>query len=111
MKKFHLAISSNDIAASVNDYTKRLESKPCLVIKGEYALWRTPTLNLSVRFIEHGKPFEVRHLGWEEASASSFSETKDINGISWEHFSAEQQAKEINELWPNAQYKVELGHD
>lgn len=41
-------------------------------------------------------PGALRHLGREDESASSFSEEKDVNGLTWERFSAEQQAAEIN---------------
>jgi ribulose kinase len=27
-----------------------------------------------------------------------------VNGIVWEHFSAQQQADEINEIWPEVNY-------
>ena len=49
MKKIHLAISTQDLAASVEDYSRRLNAQPDLVIAGQYALWRTDTLNFSVR--------------------------------------------------------------
>ena len=38
MKKLHLAISTNDIAATVQDYSDRLNAKPSLVE------WAMPTL-------------------------------------------------------------------
>lgn len=49
MKKFHLAILTDDIAATVQDYSHRLSAQPCVVVDGEYALWRTEMLNISVR--------------------------------------------------------------
>ncbi len=39
MKKLHLAISTNDIEATVKDYSQRLSAQPCLVVAGEYALF------------------------------------------------------------------------
>ena len=62
------------------------------------------SLNVSIRQDQSCVPGELRHLGWEDDSASSFSEEKDVNGITWERFSAKQQADEINELWPEANY-------
>jgi len=29
----------------------------------------------------------------------------DVNGIVWERFNAQQQADEINELWPEANFR------
>ena len=107
MKKLHLAISTNDVAATVEDYTQRLSSPPCLVIQEEYALWRTDTLNLSVRQDSNCTPGQIRHLGWENENASSFSQSTDVNGIVWENFTALQQAAEINEIWTEANYQPE----
>lgn len=102
--KFHIAIATNDIEATVKDYSKRLGIAPCSFIIGEYALWRTQTLNVSVRYDKHCKSGELRHLGWEDAEAPKFSQETDINGIVWERFTAQQQADEINELWADAEY-------
>ena len=104
MKKLHLAIATNDIAASVQDYTARLGCKPCVVIENQYALWRTETLNMSVRQDSSCKPGDLRHLGWEDAKAVEFTSSKDVNSIVWEHFSAEQQAEEIEMAWPGTHY-------
>lgn len=107
MKRLHLAIATQDIAGTVADYSVRLESKPCVLIDGEYALWRTAQLNLSVRHDPTCKPGELRHLGWEDPAAPEFSESRDVNGIVWERFSAQQQATEIDEIWPDSGYKVD----
>ena len=106
MKKLHIAISTDKIEESIKDYTVRLGAEPCSFIANEYALWRTECLNLSIRQDPSCKPGELRHLGWEDSSASEFTEETDINGITWERFSAQQQADEINELWPEANYKL-----
>lgn len=81
--------------------------EPCSFVKNEYALWRTASLNVSIRQDPNCTPGELRHLGWEDDSAPGFSEDKDVNGITWERFSAQQQADEINELWPEAGYQPE----
>lgn len=105
MKKIHIAISSNDIEKTVRDYTKRLNCEPCLIVKGEYALWRTETVNFSVRWDTKKEPGNLRHLGWEDSEAQEFTEETDVNGIVWERFSAETQAEEIKELWPDTDYQ------
>lgn len=104
MKRFHLAIGVEDIEASVADYTRRLEAKPDLVIPGHYALWRTPTLNLSIRHI-HGTEAQLRHVGWEDPAAETLSVEHDVNGLIWEHFSARDQAMEIRANWPDVDYE------
>lgn len=105
MKKLHIALSTDKIEESIKDYTIRLGVEPCSHIANEYALWRTNILNVSIRQDSSCKPGELRHLGWEDSSASEFSEDKDVNGITWERFSAQQQADEINALWREAKYK------
>jgi catechol 2,3-dioxygenase-like lactoylglutathione lyase family enzyme len=104
VKKLHIAISTNKIEETIKDYSARLGMQPCSYVKDEYALWRTDSLNVSIRQDESCAPGELRHLGWEDDTASKFSEEKDVNGITWERFSAQQQADEINELWPEASY-------
>lgn len=100
MKRFHLAIATQDIASTVQDYTERMGMEPCAVVEGEYALWRNKFLNISVRQDPSCKPGELRHLGWEDSDANEFTTSTDVNGIVWEHFSAQQQADEMTEIWP-----------
>lgn len=100
MKRFHVAVATRDLATSVEDYTRRLGVRPDLVVPGEYALWRTDLLNLSARMVHDASP-GVRHLGFEDPRAESFSEDIDVNGVVWEHFSAEDQLAEIRSLWPD----------
>lgn len=104
MKKLHIAIATNKIEETIKDYSVRLGMKPCSFVKNEYALWRTDSLNVSVRQDATCKPGELRHLGWEDPSATEFSQDTDVNGIVWERFNAQQQADEINELWPEANF-------
>ena len=104
MKKLHIAISTNKIEETIKDYSARLGMEPCSFVKNEYALWRTDSLNVSVRQDATCKPGELRHLGWEDPSATEFSQETDVNGIVWERFSAQQQADEIKELWPEANF-------
>ena len=103
MKRFHIAIGVSDISRSVDDYTRRLGCSPSVVVPDEYALWRTSTINLSIRRTSEAVGM-LRHLGWEDPSAQDFATERDVNGILWEHFSAEQQAREIFETWPHAKH-------
>lgn len=102
MRRFHLAISTNNITASVADYSQRLGAEPVLVVPEEYALWRTERLNVSIRQDPNCKPGEVRHVGWEDDRAESFSAERDVNGLLWERFSPTAQVAEIKSLWPSA---------
>ena len=104
MKKLHIAIATDNIEESIKDYSTRLGMELCSFIPNEYVLWRTQSLNVSVRQDLTCKTGELRHLGWEDSSASEFSQDTDVNGIVWERFNAQQQADEINELWPEADY-------
>jgi hypothetical protein len=104
MKKIHVAISVSDIAKSISDYNLRIGEVPCVVVPGEYALWRTESINFSIRKdVRVGG--SLRHLGVEDDSAKKFSEEKDLNGISWETFSEKQQDDEIIYYWPHAEFK------
>ena len=105
MKKFHLAIATDNLSATIADYTQRLSAEPCVVVENEYALWRTETLNISVRRDSSCPVGTVRHVGWEDTAATEFSAETDVNGLLWEKFSAPVQAAEINEIWPEAGYQ------
>lgn len=85
------------------DYTDRLGAEPVVIVPGEYALWRTERLNLSIRKV-NGSSDPLRHLGWEDSEAQSFTTETDCNGIVWENFATIHQAHEINEIWPDANY-------
>ncbi|BAW95302.1 hypothetical protein NIES970_02050 [[Synechococcus] sp. NIES-970] len=105
MKKFHLAIATNNLTATIQDYSQRLGADPCIVIENEYALWRTETLNISIRHDSNCPTGTVRHVGWEDPTASEFSQETDVNGLIWERFSAADQATEINNIWPGINYR------
>ncbi len=111
MKKIHLAISTNKIDESIKDYSERLGVEPCSFVANEYALWRTESLNLSIRQDENCKPGQLRHLGWEDDSTSVYREDTDVNGILWEYFNAQQQADEINQIWSEAEYQPKYPKD
>lgn len=107
MKKLHIAIATNKLEESMRDYSERLGVAPCSFVSNEYALWRTETLNVSIRQDDKCKPGELRHLGWEDSSADESSQDTDVNGIVWERFSAQHQADEINHIWPEANFVPE----
>ena len=104
MRRIHIAIGVTDIAASVTDYTRRLGAAPVVVVSGDYALWRTDTINLSIRRVAAGMAGQLRHLGWEDEACEAFTVETDVNGIAWERFTAEQQAGEIQSAWPDTDY-------
>jgi hypothetical protein len=106
MQKIHIAISTNDIEKTVKDYTQRLRCEPCLVVEEQYALWRTDTVNFSVRYDASCSKGSLRHFGWEDPKVTQFSEETDVNGIVWERFNASNQADEINEIWPHVNYSI-----
>ena len=99
MRRFHLALAVADVHASVQEYTRRLGAEPEVVVPGEYALWRIPELNLSIRRLP-GTQSCVRHLGWEDPHADTLSVDHDINGLVWERFSPVDQQREIAANWP-----------
>jgi len=61
-------------------------------------------LNLSIRQNPSCKLGKLRHLGWEDATASELTTSTDVNSILWRNFTAEQQADEIRAIWPGADY-------
>jgi catechol 2,3-dioxygenase-like lactoylglutathione lyase family enzyme len=100
-KKFHIAIAVKDIDAAVRDYSRRLGAAPTLIVADEYALWRTATLNFSIRKTKDA-PGAVRHVGWEDPTATGFTRETDANGLLWERFTEQDQQEEITRLWPTA---------
>ncbi len=108
MKKLHLALGVSNVESSVEDYSSRLEKEPDVVVPGQYALWRTQHLNMSIRKISDEAAGQLRHLGWENPEATEFTKEYDSNQILWEEFSAAQQAQEIEEAWPGTGYEPKM---
>jgi hypothetical protein len=106
MKKLHIAIGVDDIEESVKQYSVEFNESPVLIIPGQYALWRTDFLNVSIRKTKPEEIGKLRHLGWEKESVDKFSIKKDCNGIEWEEFDAKLQEKEIKSIWPEIQYNA-----
>ena len=98
--RFHIALSAADIEAAVNDYRRRLGTEPVVVVSGEYALFRTRELNVSLRRDATVPSGQLRHLGWEDPAAEAFTSERDALGIVWERFSEEGQRVEIEAAWP-----------
>ena len=105
MRKLHIAISTDKIEQTIADYSARLGVWPCANIPGEYALWRTESLNVSVRQDPACEVGSLRHLGWEDSTAPESTQETDVNGIVWERFTAQHQANEINQIWPETHYQ------
>ena len=101
MKRLHLALGVADISFSIKEYTSRLGQIPIVIIKDKYALFRTDTLNVSIRKVDSSE-IGLRHLGWEDSTHVQFVEEADCNGITWEYFSKNTQIKEILDVWPTA---------
>lgn len=106
MKRFHISIAVADFAASVADYSARLSCNPCVVEDGRYALWRTDILNFTISCKQGQQSGVIRHIGFENDAATGICEEQDVNGIVWETFSRDAQAKETAEKFPNAKVFV-----
>lgn len=104
MKLFHISIAVSDFAASLTDYTSRLGCKPSVVVEGRYALWKTDLLNFTISCREGQQAGVVRHIGFEDIAEKTFREEKDVNGITWEYFSADSQMQEVKEKFPGAKH-------
>lgn len=102
--KVHLAIAVENLEQSIEDYSTRLRVRPDLVLENTYALWRTDILNLSIRVTGESVGL-VRHVGFEDESASEFTAEKDVNGLLWETFNKHHQAAEIELAWPGTNYE------
>ena len=67
MQRFHLALTTHNLESTISDYSVRLGIAPEVVVQGEYALWRTDSLNVSVRVDLSSKAGSLRHLGFEDS--------------------------------------------
>jgi hypothetical protein len=105
VRRFHIAIGVADVGAAAPDDSARLGCPPAVLVPGEYALWRTASLNFSIRRAFGDEAGRLRHLGWEDPDCGGFATSIDCSGIVREHFSADQQAAEIAEAWPGADYR------
>lgn len=86
MRRIHIALAVDDLAATIADYTSRLGAEPVAVVADTYALWRTSEVNLSVN-ADAPSGTRLRHLGFEDDAVGERTESRDVNGILWEAFS------------------------
>jgi hypothetical protein len=110
MKRFHIALAVRDLQSSIIDYSARLGQKPTVVVESKYAMWRTDILNFSINEMPESvgqsqRTGQLRHIGFEDDTAESFSSTLDVNGIEWESFSEKEQDERIV-----AMYGIPAGH-
>lgn len=94
MRRLHVALAVDDLDATIADYSGRLGADPVAVVPGRSALWRTPEVNLSVN-CGTGAGQRLRHLGFEDDSAGARTESRDVNGLTWESFTVESQDEGI----------------
>jgi hypothetical protein len=98
MRRFHIALAVADLKDSIRDYSARLGIEPTAVVAGKYAMWRTDALNFSINQMP-ARAGQLRHLGFEDSEAGSFSSDHDVNGIEWELFSPKAQDEKIVEVY------------
>jgi len=67
---------------------------PTAVVPGQYAMWRTDLLNFSINE-SPDRAGQLRHVGFEDDSATGYTCTRDVNGIEWELFSRQEQDERI----------------
>ena len=99
-RRFHLALAVDDVDRVVRDYSDRLGAPPVQLVPGAYALWRTPEVNLSVsraRGADVGA--QLRHVGFEDASAAEKTTATDCTGLMWERFGPDHQDAEIAQIY------------
>ncbi|MGH9089089.1 MAG: hypothetical protein ACRDYZ_13435 [Acidimicrobiales bacterium] len=101
MRRIHVALAVDDLEATVDDYTERLDAEPVAVVPGKYALWRTDEVNLSVN-ADASTAQRLRHLGFEDDAVTEKTESHDVNGIMWESFSSTWQDRGLVRIygWP-----------
>jgi len=101
-RKIHIALSVGKLDEIIDDYSRRLGCKPEVIVQNQYALWRTETVNLSIRVDPEVAPGSLRHLGFEDENVEGFTSSTDPLGIVWESFREQDQKAEINDAWPGA---------
>ena len=106
MKRIHVALAVSNLDDVVADTRHRLGVEPCVVVPDTYALFRTASVNLSLT-VNAEQAGRLRHLGVEDPEAEAFAAEPGPDGLVWERFTAEQQADEINALWPGSSYTPE----
>jgi catechol 2,3-dioxygenase-like lactoylglutathione lyase family enzyme len=98
MKRFHIALAVADLDQSIADYSERLGQAPTVVVPSKYAMWRTDLLNFSINELL-ARAGQLRHVGFEDDNATGYQASRDVNGLEWEWFSAEEQDRRIVETY------------
>jgi hypothetical protein len=80
-RRFHLAVGVAAPEASIADDSTRLAQEPECVVPGVHALWRTATLNLSIRVVDAADAGQLRHLRWEEPDAVGYADPTFIRRL------------------------------
>ena len=106
MRRFHISISVSDFTAALADYSQRLQAEPVIVSEGRYAQWQTDCLNFTISCKPAQEAGQVRHIGFEDDSASGMREEVDTAGITWEYFHPDAQKDEVCKKFPNAVVKA-----
>lgn len=101
MERVHIAIGVSSLSESISFYEKKFSVSPELIIPHEYALFKTETMNISLRVVPENQ-IGVRHVGVESMRFDSFTAEKDPSGVLWESFNEQAQYDEIEEIWPNS---------
>jgi hypothetical protein len=88
-RRFHVALAVDHVDGVAADSAERLGESPVVSIAGEYALWRTSEINLS---ISKARPDEerLRHVGFEDPEVETKTYSTDCSGLLWESSSSHQ---------------------
>ena len=97
-RRFHVALAVDDVDAVVADYRLRLGEEPVHHVAREYALWRTPEINLSISAAGPGEA-RLRHVGFEDTEVPAKTYATDCSGLLWERFAAHHQDAEVAQLY------------
>jgi catechol 2,3-dioxygenase-like lactoylglutathione lyase family enzyme len=72
MKRFHVNVSVNDLAASIRFYTALFATEPT-VRKDDYAKWMLDDPRINFAISQRGYPVGVNHLGLQVDSANELT--------------------------------------
>jgi catechol 2,3-dioxygenase-like lactoylglutathione lyase family enzyme len=97
-RTFHIALAVEDVDRVVDDYRQCLGQDPVHHVAGEYALWRTPQINLSISTARPGED-RLRHVGFADTDVPDKTYATDCTGLMWESFAAAHQDAEIAQIY------------
>jgi hypothetical protein len=67
----------------------------CSIVKGEYGLWRTESINLTVRYEGVTRPGTSGHLGWEDSQAPDGTQKTVVKELSGKDLMHDIELKEF----------------